>query len=114
MGKRKFEQELDSQLGGGSFSHLVPEEQLAKKQNRPAPPKIGARPIMDIKLGWEVSSEALMKVMLDCGANVPVVSQEVVESARSSKKTSTRPPHTRRRREPRRRACVYTGVRVSF
>ena len=82
MGKRKFEQELEDQLGGGSLSHLVPEEILAKKQKLPAPPKIGDRPILKMKLSWDDNPEILMRVMLDCGANVPVISQEVVEMHR--------------------------------
>ena len=78
MGKRKFEQELTGKLGGDSLSHLVPEEQLAKKQKLPAPPKIGDRPIMTMKLSWDDSPEISVRVMLDCGANVPVISQSLV------------------------------------
>src|SRR5258706_4223304 len=57
----------------------MPQDQLRKKQNLPAPPKIGQRPILKMKLSWDDTPEILVRVMLDCGANVPVISQEVVE-----------------------------------
>jgi transposase InsO family protein len=79
MVKRKFEQELDEALGSSSLSHLVPEKVLAKKKKLPLPPKIGDRPIVDMKLSWNDSPEVTVRVMLDCGANIPVISQELVE-----------------------------------
>ncbi len=78
MGKRKFEQELEAKVGP-FLSHLVPEVQLAKKQRLPPPPKIGPRPIVEMKLSWEDNPEIVVRVMLDCGANVPVISQRIVE-----------------------------------
>ena len=72
MGKRKFEQELADEMGGGFLSHLFPEETLAKKQQLPAPPMIGKRLIMEMKLSWDNSPEIVVRVMLDCGANIPV------------------------------------------
>src|SRR6266699_2651002 len=59
--------------------HLMPEDQLRKKQKLSAPPKIGKRPILSMKLSWDKSPEIIVRVMLDCGANVPVISQKVVE-----------------------------------
>ena len=79
MGKRKFEQELEVRVGEPFIPHLVPESQLAKKQKLPPPPKVGSRPIMNMKLSWDDSPEIVVRVMLDCGANVPVIAQEVVE-----------------------------------
>jgi hypothetical protein len=80
MGKRKFEQELEAKLGGASLAHLVPEQKLLKKQKLPPPPKIGSRPIVLMKLCWDDSPEIIVRVMLDCGANVPVISDNIVEN----------------------------------
>src|SRR5436853_3074241 len=79
MVKRKFEQELSAQVSGSFLPHLDPEENLAKKHKLPLPPKIGPRPLMKMKLSWNGAPEIVVRVMLDCGANVPVISQETVE-----------------------------------
>ena len=50
-----------------------------KKQKLPPPPVIGHRPFLDMKLSWNSSSEIIVRTMLDCGANMPVVSQALVE-----------------------------------
>ena len=78
MVKRRFEQDLAKAVDS-FIPHLVPEETLAKKQKLPAPPKVGPRPFMKMKLSWEDNPEIVVRVMLDCGANVPVISQEMVE-----------------------------------
>ena len=79
MVKQKFEQELSTKVSGSFLPHLEPEENLAKKQKLPSPPKIGPRPFMKMKLYWDGTPEIVVRVMLDCGANVPVISQETVE-----------------------------------
>ena len=78
MVKRKFEQELDSALACESLAHGVSEKTLRKKQKLPIPPKIGARPIINMELSWGDNPEINVRVMLDPGANVPVVSQSLV------------------------------------
>ena len=81
MRKRKFEQELERSMGMESFSiaHGVSERQLKKAHKLPLPPKIGPRPIIHMKLSWAEIPEVDVKVMLDPGANVTVISQELVE-----------------------------------
>ena len=74
MVKRKFEQELNSALACDSLAHGVSEKTLRKKQNLPIPPKIGARPIINMKLSWGDNPKISIRVMLDPGANVPVLS----------------------------------------
>ena len=60
--------------------HLVPElEMKKKKQKLPPPPVVGRRPFLDMKLSWDDSPEIIVRTMLDCGANVPGVSQALVE-----------------------------------
>ena len=78
MVKRKFEQELISALACASLAHGVSEKTLRKKQKLPIPTKIGARPIINMKLSWADNSEINVRVMLDPGANVPVLSQSLV------------------------------------
>ena len=78
MVKRKFEQELNSALACDSLAHGVSEKTLRKKQKLPIPPKIGARPIINMKLSWGDNPEINVRVMLDPGANVPVLSQSLV------------------------------------
>ena len=78
MVKRKFEQDLDSALACDSLAHGVSEKTLRKKQNLPIPPKIGARPIINIKLSWGDNPEINVRVMLDPEANIPVLSQSLV------------------------------------
>ena len=57
MVKRKFEHELEKALGSSSLAHLVPEKVLTKRRKLPLPPKIGDRPIVDMKLSWNDSPE---------------------------------------------------------
>ena len=78
MVKRKFKQELEGAMASNSLAHGVSEKVLRKKQKLPIPPKIGARPIINMKLSWGDNSEISVRVMLDPGANVPVISQTLV------------------------------------
>ena len=78
MVKHKFELELDSALACDSLAHGVREKTLPKKQTLPIPPKIGARPIINMKLSWGANPEMNIRVMHDPGANVPVLSQSLV------------------------------------
>ena len=65
---------------GTSFlPHLVPEEHLMKTDKLPPPPVFGRLPFIDIKLSWDGSQEFSVRAMLDCGANVPVISQSFVD-----------------------------------
>ena len=80
MSKRKFQEELARHVEEPFLPHLVPElEMKKKKQKLPPPPVIGRRPFLDMKLSWDGSPEMVVRTMLDCGANVPVVSQALVE-----------------------------------
>ena len=78
MVKRKFELELNTALASHSIAHGVSEKTLRKKQTLPIPPKIGVRPIINMKLSWGDNPEINIRVMLDRGANVPVLSQSLV------------------------------------
>ena len=80
MSKRKFHEELARHVEEPFLPHLVPElEMKKKKQKLPPPPVVGRRPFLDMKLSWDDSPEIVVRTMLDCGANVPVVSQALVE-----------------------------------
>ena len=81
MGKRNFEQELEHSIGMESLSiaHGVSERKLKKVHKLPLPPKICPRPIIHMKLSWAENPEVDVRVMLDPGANVTVISQELVE-----------------------------------
>ena len=98
MSKRKFQSEMDAALApvlpyltpekprkkgkpaGTSFlPHLVPEEHLMKTDKLPPPPVVGRLPFIDMKLSWDGSQEFSVRAMLDCGANVPVISQSFVD-----------------------------------
>ena len=61
-----------------SLAHGVSEKTLRKKQQLPIPPKIGARPIINMKLSRGDNPEINVRVMLYPGANVPVFSQSLV------------------------------------
>ena len=78
MVRRKFEQELNSALAYDSLAHGVSKKTFFKKHNLPIPPKLGARPIINMKLSWGDNPEINVRVMLDPGANVPVLSQSLV------------------------------------
>ena len=78
MVKRKFEQELDSALACDLVAHGVSEKTLRQTQKLAIPLKIGARPIINMKLCWRDNPEINVRVMLDAGANVPVLSQSLV------------------------------------
>ena len=79
MGKRKCDPEMAKAMDDPYFPHLMPEHQLTKKQQLPTPPKIRPRTFIDMKLSWDEHPEIVVRVMLDCGANVPVISQEMVQ-----------------------------------
>ena len=74
----KFEQELHHALACDSLAHGISEKTLRKKQKLPIPPKIGARPIINMKFSWGDNLEINVRVILDPGANVPVFSQSLV------------------------------------
>ena len=78
MVTRKFEQELDSDLACDSLPHGISEKTVRKKQKLPIPQKIGARPIISTNLSWGDNPEINIRVMLDPGANVLVLSQSLV------------------------------------
>ena len=81
MSKRKFQEELARHVEEPFLPHLVPElEMKKKKQKLPPPPVVGRRPFLDMRLSWDGSHEIVVRTMLDCGANVPVVSQTLVET----------------------------------
>ena len=61
-----------------SLAHGVCMKTVRKKQKLPIPPKIGARPIINMKLSWGDNPEINVRVMLDPEANVPVLSQSLV------------------------------------
>ena len=76
MSKRKFQEALARHVEEPFLPHLVPElEMKKKKQKLPPPPVVGRRPFLDMKLSWDGSREIVVRTMLDCEANVPVVSQ---------------------------------------
>ena len=80
MSKRKFRDELARHVEEPFLPHLVPElEMKKKKQKLPPPPVLGRRPFLDMKLSCDGFPEIVVRTMLDCGANVPVVSQALVE-----------------------------------
>ena len=80
MSKRKFQEELARHVEEPFLSHLVPElEMKKKKQKLPPPPVEGRHPFLDMRLSWDGSPEIVIRTMLDCCANVPVVSQILVE-----------------------------------
>ena len=81
MSKRKFQEELARHVEEPFLPHLVPElEMKKKKQKLPPPPVVGRRLFLDMRLSWDGSPEIVVRMMLDCGANVPVVSQTLVET----------------------------------
>ena len=81
MSKRKFQEELAHHVEEPFLPYLVPElEMKKKKQKLPPPPVVGRRPFLDMRLSWDGSPEIVVRTMLDCGANVPVVSQTLVET----------------------------------
>ena len=80
MSKRKFQEELATYVEKPFLPHLVPEEQIIrKKQKLPPRPVVGRRPFLDMKLSWDGSQEIVVRTMLDCGANVPVISMNLVD-----------------------------------
>ena len=78
MVKCKFELELVGAMASNSLAHGISEKVLRNKQKLPIPPKIGARPFINMKLSWGDNPEISVRVMLDPGANVPVISQTLV------------------------------------
>ena len=61
-----------------SLAHGVSVKSLRKQQRLPIPPKIGARPIINMKLSWGNNPQINVRFMLDPGENVPVLSQSLV------------------------------------
>ena len=81
MSKRKFQEELARHVEESFLPHLVPELEMKKKKLKlPPPPVVGRRPFLDMRLSWDGFPEIVVRTMLDCGANVPVVSQTLVET----------------------------------
>ena len=81
MGKPKFQEELARHVEEPFLPHLVPElEMKQKKEKLPPPPVVGRRPFLDMRLSWDGSHEIVIRTMLDCGANIPVVLQTLVET----------------------------------
>ena len=81
MSKCKFQEELARHVEEPFLPHLVPElEMKKKKQTLQPPPIVGRRPFLDMRLSWDGSPEIFVRMMLDCGVNVPVVSQTLVET----------------------------------
>ena len=80
MSKCKFQKEFARHVEEPFLPHLVPElEMKKKKQKLPPPPVIGRRPFLEMKLSWVGSPEIVVRTMLVCRANVPVVLQALVE-----------------------------------
>ena len=79
MSKRKFQEELARHVEESFLPHLVPELEMKNKKQKLPPPPVGGRPFLDIKLSWVGFPEIVVRTMLDCGANVPVVSQVLVD-----------------------------------
>ena len=50
-----------------------------KTNKLPPPPIVGKLPYIDMKLSWDGSQEFIVRAMLDCGANVPIISQSFVD-----------------------------------
>ena len=81
MSKRMFQEELARYVEEPFLPHLVPGlEMKKKKQKLPPPPVVGRRPFRVMRLSWDGSPEIVLWTMLDCRANVPVVSQTLVET----------------------------------
>ena len=81
MSKCKFQEELASHVEEPFPPHLVPElEMKKKKQKLPPPPVIECHSFLDMKLSWDGNPEIVGRMMLDYGANVPVVSQTLVKT----------------------------------
>ena len=80
MSKHKFQEELVRRMEEPFLLHVVSElEMKNKKQKLPPPPVVGRRPFLDMKLSWDGSPEIVVRTMLDYGADVPIVSQALVE-----------------------------------
>ena len=50
-----------------------------KTDKLPPPPVVGKLPFIDMKLSWDGSQELSVGAMLDCRANVPVITQSFVD-----------------------------------
>ena len=98
MSKRIFQTEMDAALAsalpyltsekikkkrkptGTSFLlHLVPEEHLMKTNKLPPQPVLGKVQNIYMKLSLDGSQEFSIWVILDCGANMPIISQSFVD-----------------------------------
>ena len=65
-------------MAGDSLAHGISEKTPCKEQKLPIPPKIRARPIINMKLSWGTNPEINVTVMLDPEANVLVLFQSLV------------------------------------
>ena len=80
MRKRKLQEEFAHHVEEPFLPHLVPElEMKIKKQKLPPPPVVGRHPFLDMKLSWDSYPEIVVTTMLNCGSNMPVVSQALVD-----------------------------------
>ena len=98
MSKRKFQTEMDAALAqvlpyltpekpkekrkptGISFQlHLIPEEHLMKTNKLPPPPVVAKLPNIDMNLSRDCFQEFSVQATLDCGANIPIISQSFVD-----------------------------------
>ena len=79
--KRKFQEELAHHVEEPFLPYLVSEHEMKKKKQKlPPPPVVERRPFLDMRLSWDGSTEIVVRTMLDCRANVPVISQTLVET----------------------------------
>ena len=58
--------------------HLVQVEHLMKTNKLPPPPVVGKLPYINMKISWDGSQEFSVWVMLDCGANMPILLQSFI------------------------------------
>ena len=50
-----------------------------KTNKHPPPPVMGKFPYINMKLSWNGYQEFSVRAVLDCGANVPIISQSFVD-----------------------------------
>ena len=69
MGKRSLEHADDGDLA-----------ESTKRLKMTMPPKVGERPIITMRLSWKDHKGIKVRVMLDPGANTPIISQDVIDA----------------------------------
>ena len=80
ISKCKFQGEFAGHVEEPFLPHLVPELEMKKKKQKLPPLPVERRcPFLNMKLSWDGSPEIIVRTILDCGANVQVVSQTLVE-----------------------------------